>query len=384
MGLRLLFVICCLAPALRSPAQFSAMDRHAFRAPDSLSRDLPALVAYLVAPAKTDEEKARSLYVWVLRHLSYDQAASRQDKRINQSVGDILQRRRGTCFDYAKLYEALCQHAGLNCRMISGYARPRLESTVGLREPDHAWNAVLLDGEWRLLDATWGDGGGKDEWSTSYGHDYFLPPPEYFLLNHLPANPVWQLLEYPVDTAWFHLPASRISISGGHDETARFAFKDSIDALLSLPPAAQAEREAGAAYRFYPTPENRRQWAHALIDQAVALDERSEGSPLDTVIGIKAQAIAWCAQASSLDALYDWQKEFYIGLLLDQAVAFNQREVPAGQSQLERSNLETSRDLLLQARAMLEDLPQTGIFREYAAERCRQFLEVVEYNLGRL
>ena len=85
-----------------------------------------------------------------------------------------------------------------------------------------------------------------------------------------------------------------------------------------------------------------------------------------------------------MTTLYDWQKEFYIGLLLDQAVAYNQREAPSGQPHMERIYLNTSRDLLLQARAMLENLPQDSIFREYATERCRRFLEVVEYNLERL
>ncbi len=382
MYLRFLLAIGCviLAPLLH--AQYSAIDRHAAKAPDSLARNMPALVAYLTAPAKAETEKARSLYIWVTRYLSYDHAASNRGKRLNQSVGDILRRRRGTCFDYAQLYEALCRTAGLTCRMISGYARPKLDASVRLQEPDHAWNAVQLDGEWRLLDATWSNA--KDEWSSTYGRDYFLPPPELFVLNHLPANPVWQLLEHPLDTNWFNWPASRLQARSGEEDAPRFAFRDSIAALLSLPAVEQALREAEAAYRFYPTQENCRYWAHALIDLAVALDESSEEAPLDTLITLKAQAAALCTQAAALSPLHDWQKEFHIGLLIDQAVAYNQREAPAGQPQLERRYLETSRDLLLQARAMLEDLPEDGIFREYAAERCRQFLEVVEFNLGRL
>lgn len=382
MCLRFLRAIGFILLTLPLRAQYSAIDRHAAKAPDSLARDIPTLVAYLAAPAKSETEKARSLYVWVSRYLSYDHAASNRGRRLNQNIEDILRRRRGTCFDYAQLYEALCRNAGLTCRMISGYARPKLDAPVRLQEPDHAWNAVRLDGEWRLLDATWSNG--KDEWTGAYGRDYFLPPPELFVLNHLPANPVWQLLDHPVDTSWFKLPGSAVLVRLEKQEGAVFAFHDSISALLALLPSENAVREAEAAYRFYPTQENRREWAHALIDRAVALDESSEKAPIDTLIGIKGQAIALCAQAATLSALYDWQREFFINLLLDQAVAYNQREAPAGQPQVERGYLETSRDLLLQARAMLEDLPEDSIFRQYAAERCRQFLEVVEYNLERL
>ena len=101
-------------------AQYRTIDRHAAKAPDSLSRNLPALVDYLCEPAQTETEKARSLYTWILQNLTYDDAASEQQRRINRSIGDILQRRRGICFDYSKLYEAMCRQAGLKCWSVSG------------------------------------------------------------------------------------------------------------------------------------------------------------------------------------------------------------------------------------------------------------------------
>lgn len=380
LRLSLILLLFCLVGPLG--AQHAAIDRHAAKAPDSLVQDLPALVAYLVAPAQTETEKARSLYVWVLRHLSYDQAASKQGRRINHSVEDILRRRRGTCFDYAKLFEALCREAGLECRSISGYARPRLEAPVRLREPDHAWNAVRLDGAWHLLDATWGDGGSQDEWTVRYGREYFLAPPELFVLNHLPANPIWQLLDCPLDTSWFHLPASALPARRDKGEPC-LAFRDSLLALLRLPEAERAEREAQAAYRFFPTAENRREWGQTLVERAVAVDEGSAALPLDSLIQAQAQAIALCEQAAALDELFDWQLEFFIRLLINQAVAFNQLEAPTGQPELERSYLENSRDLLLRAQALLEALPAQRLFRQYAEAQCRHFLEAVEFNLER-
>ncbi len=368
--------------ALCVHAQFQAIDRHALKAPDSLARNFPALVAYLIRPAQTETEKARSLYTWLTHYLAYDQSASNQGRRINQSLEDIIRRKRGTCFDYAQLYQAMCREAGLNGRVISGYARPRLSTPVPARSPDHAWNAVQIDGTWQLVDATWGNA--KDEWRQTYGRDYFLPPPELFVLNHLPANPIWQLLDAPVDTTWFKRPASQVASSLGQPTAAGWVFKDSIAVLLALPYTEQIAHEAEAAFRFYPTAENRRAWAHALLDLAVQVDESSEHLPMDSLISLKHHAIALCRQAASMTSLYDWQKEFYIGLHLDLAVAYNQRTVPPGQPSLERQYLETSRKLLLEAQAMLENLPPDGIFRAYALERCRRFLAVVEYNLERL
>jgi hypothetical protein len=364
------------------PAQYAAIDRHAAKAPDSLAEDLSALAAYLVATAQTEAEKARSLYAWVLQHLSYDQAASKRGRRINHSVEDILRRRRGTCFDYAKLYEALCREAGLEGRFISGYARSKLDAPVRLREPDHAWNAVRLDGEWHLLDATWGDGGGPDEWMARYGRSYFLAPPELFVLNHLPANPIWQLLDCPLDTSWFHRPASSLAAHRAPDKPC-LAFRDSIAALLALPKPEQREREAQAAYLFYPTAENRREWGQTLVERAVALDEGSAALPLAARMDAQAQAIALCEQAAALDPLFDWQLEFFIGLLINQAVAYNQLDAPDAQPELGRAYLEASRDLLRRAQSLLPSLPAQRLFRQYAEAQCEQFLEAVEFNLER-
>lgn len=382
LRLRLWLAWSLFVQVLHAYAQFQAIDRHALKAPDSLACNLPALTAYLIRPAQTEVEKARSLYTWLTHYLAYDRSASNQGRRLNQSIEDILRRKRGTCFDYAQLYQAMCREAGLNSRVISGYARPRLGAPVSARSPDHAWNAVQIDGVWQLVDATWGNA--KDEWRQTYGRDYFVAPPELFVLNHLPANPLWQLLDAPVDTAWFRWSAFEVASSLGASAGTGWAFKDSIAALLALPHAEQMAREAEAAFRFYSTAENRREWAHTLLDLAVHVDESSENLPIDSLISLKYHAIALCRQAAGMASLYDWQQEFYIGLHLDLAVAYNQRQAPVHNPKLERSYLETSRKLLLEAQTMLENLPRGSFFRQYALERCRQFLEVVEYNLERL
>jgi uncharacterized protein (TIGR03000 family) len=41
----------------------------------------------------------------------------------------------------------------------------------------HAWNAVKLDGEWHLVDATWGAGGIKDKQFVKKFKDYYFLAP---------------------------------------------------------------------------------------------------------------------------------------------------------------------------------------------------------------
>ena len=366
-------------------AQYRAIDRHAAKAPDSLSRNLPALVDYLCEPAQTETEKARSLYTWILQNLTYDDAASEQQRRINRSIGDILQRRRGICFDYSKLYEAMCRQAGLKCWSVSGYSRPKLEAPGPIPSPNHSWNAIRLDGQWKLLDPTWADANSQDELMARYGADYFLTPPSLFVFNHLPAVPMWQLLDCPLDSTWFFLGAESLRID---TIMASFAFRDSIESFFRLPEAEQRLWEANATYRFYPTNANREQWAQALIDFAVELDKGTEAlqttDSLEALIGLQAEMLHYCEQAAALTALRDWQIEFFAGLLLNQAVAYNQRPNRSKSRSLELNNLQTAKGFLLRAREWLDMLPTDNYYRQYAEKRCVEYLEVVEFNIGRL
>jgi transglutaminase/protease-like cytokinesis protein 3 len=61
-----------------------------------------------------------------------------------------------------------------------------------LEREGHAWNVVLLNGNYYLLDATWGSE------SAELAQNYFLRGPSVFLQNHLPDDPIWQLSTQPI------------------------------------------------------------------------------------------------------------------------------------------------------------------------------------------
>jgi len=67
--------------------------------------------------------------------------------------------------------------------VINGYARNDLQ-TVLLNESNHAWNKVLIDGQWHLLDVTWS----RDTVNKIVDDFYFLTDPKIFVLNHYPED----------------------------------------------------------------------------------------------------------------------------------------------------------------------------------------------------
>lgn len=191
-----------LAPAAGEPsaapaADWSRADSIALHAPQAAEASVPALAAYLTAGLETEAEKARAIYRWVTENVGYATGGS-------QSPDAVLRRRTGTCDGYAFLFQALGRQAGLVVEYVDGEAKGE-----GVRSGEagggHGWNAVKIDGQWRLVDATWGAsdpwGGGRYQ---QHFHDfYFLTPPEKLIWSHRPMAGGWQLLPEPVSGGTF-------------------------------------------------------------------------------------------------------------------------------------------------------------------------------------
>ena len=62
-----------------------------------------------------------------------------------------LRQRRGDCSEYACLVVALCRAAGIPARMVEGYVSDR--SFAPKPMDFHDWAEVLVDGQWRVVDA---------------------------------------------------------------------------------------------------------------------------------------------------------------------------------------------------------------------------------------
>lgn len=79
------------------------------------------------------------------------------------------------CEGYAEAFEYLCYRAGLPCRVVVG------QGITEEKQETHAWNQVLIDGEWLNIDATWDD---QDQ-IPAILHDYLLVPDAEFAQTHI-------------------------------------------------------------------------------------------------------------------------------------------------------------------------------------------------------
>jgi len=185
-------------------AEFEFIDQHALNAPKQVEQSLETLAAYLIKPAKNDRQKIRAIYRWITHNIGYDDDGyfAGQYREINSQ--DLLTERRAVCDGYAGLVKNLGQLAGLEVVNISGYSKGYRYSVHQTDTINHAWNAVKVDGQWQLLDATWG-AGYLDEQKKRFVHrfqaHYFLTPPEQFIYDHFPKAAQWQLLQRQISKA---------------------------------------------------------------------------------------------------------------------------------------------------------------------------------------
>ncbi len=215
----LIFLIACLCLINFGANAQTPPDSYRDSKVDSLARTLKKsdfktpedAAKALTQTLTTDREKARALFTWLTANVRYDLDGMDRDGYRGTSTEVAEQKRhsllaayrkgKGICEDYSRLFEVMASAVGLEVAFIPGKSA---EYRGGGGK--HAWNAVKLDGRWALLDATWGAGtvdGEDGRYHAQFQPGFFDTDPHLFVLNHLPDDPKWQLLETPVEKRAF-------------------------------------------------------------------------------------------------------------------------------------------------------------------------------------
>lgn len=180
------------------PGPFQHLDDYAKNTPSLNEDEIEELATYLIQPARNDLEKVRLIFSWVAFHVQYDDQAYNNGTYGAVSPEGVLKSKAAVCEGYSVLFQALCESANLEAEKISGYAKGYGYITgEKMQESNHVWNAVKVNGIWKLFDVTWASGYGTEVNGKLVSHskfdDYwFDTPPEEFIFSHFPEEPEWQ------------------------------------------------------------------------------------------------------------------------------------------------------------------------------------------------
>ncbi|CAG8560557.1 4048_t:CDS:2 [Paraglomus occultum] len=185
---------------------FSQVDKHARGT--SKANTVRELSKRLTSRWKGKEiYQLRAIYTWIAENISYDANAFFSGKPGSQNADDVMKKGTAVCDGYAELFKALAEEAGLNVRKITGKAKGagyKPGDDLETSQLEHAWIGVCLDGEYLLIDPTWGAGtlNGRT-FNRHFDPFYFLASPQQFIYSHLPDDENEQYLSPPVTQELF-------------------------------------------------------------------------------------------------------------------------------------------------------------------------------------
>lgn len=230
--------------------------------PDAI---LDTIILFVNTTFQTSEDRARAYYTWIALNISYDVEHMNEMLLIkafsinsisssNQKASDVLMNRKAVCEGYSNLMNELCKGSSIPCFLVCGYTK-----TPSGDIPDilHAWNVLRIDSAWTMLDITWSSGyvNPMNKYVKRFSNKYFLPKPKNFIKDHLPIDPMWQLLKNPFTKKDFENDSLIMSNSPS------FNFPDSLYAYRILP---EKKRQYVDFLHYYRAEPNNQQYARNL------------------------------------------------------------------------------------------------------------------------
>ena len=192
----LLFILLSIYPLSIKGQNFARIDSLAMKTPLLAAQSTKDLVAFCIANARNDMEIARFYFVWVARHIRYDEETANlvrlEFDSKKQSPLTVFASRKAICTGYARLLAYLCRQSNIPALYVAGYGKDEVRTDS---IETHAWNVLKMGGEWALCDPTWASNVLASD-SAFLGvpfERYFMGTTDYFQKGHLPYDPVFQL-----------------------------------------------------------------------------------------------------------------------------------------------------------------------------------------------
>lgn len=125
-------------------------------APAAMAAEMDGVIAK-AKTAKTEKEAAKQIFNWIRKKVKYNYTAYKWEEHPEYTVRDMetagdavgaLIYGKCVCTGYAAIFDLMMRQAGMRDVRQVGDVQPDYDS--------HEWNAARLDGEWTLVDVTWG------------------------------------------------------------------------------------------------------------------------------------------------------------------------------------------------------------------------------------
>lgn len=211
-----------------SATDYSTVDKQAASI-TSNTTSVEEITSALTENLTSSEDKARAIYYWISHNINYNFKYYESNQSLtskDELVTETLKSHQGVCANYAELFNACCKEIGIESVVISGYTKTDGEiANIG-----HNWNAISINGEYYLIDATWAAGHIENgKYIQIFNDQYFMISPNEFIKTHMPFDPIWQFLNNPLTNKEFEA-SNYLKL----DKIGNYNFSDSIKIQSTL------------------------------------------------------------------------------------------------------------------------------------------------------
>ena len=116
--------------------------------------------------------KVEAVYSYVVKELSYDNEKAQTVKSgYIPDLDEILEIKKGICFDYASLMTAMLRSQGIPCKMVFGHTGGAYHAWISVWTADTGWvdGVIFFDGvAWQRLDPTFASYDNQSESIMNY------------------------------------------------------------------------------------------------------------------------------------------------------------------------------------------------------------------------
>ena len=204
MRLLILLLFISLNALGQPDTTYSRVDKIALSIPHTSTKNTVEIANYFNSKFTKPEDKIRAIFIWLASNINYDIDnifAINRYATTAEIISKTLTTRKAICQGYAETFNELCSKIGIKSFVITGYTK----QNGFVDYIPHAWVTALINNEWKLYDPTWGAGYIRDaKFERHLNNEYYDALPSTLIKDHMPFDPLWQLLNPPLTSAEFY------------------------------------------------------------------------------------------------------------------------------------------------------------------------------------
>ena len=156
---------------------------------------------YVCRPHRSDVQRLRAIFTWISERVVWE-----EDFEGQIDTRRVIQSKRACSHERAVLVAEMCTAINIHAEVVRGYLKTPGEDLDldALARPNHYWNAIVVDNEWRMMDCSLASPANpKRPLYSSLSNSiaeafYFLMKPLEFCYTHVPVNAAHQHIVPPV------------------------------------------------------------------------------------------------------------------------------------------------------------------------------------------